>query len=278
MAFPTSNLSLSTVLTAYGKTKMSELGGLYYYDSTPPYTQRIIPNTNIALSIFFGKYWYNPADSRQDYTSRASVTIPPYVIRFTVELTGGGGGSGGCGGGFSDFAGQNQGGAGGGGGGGGFTSGIYVVTDSNRSLNIALTTPNGGAGGAGGSGSAGTRNGRPGSSGNPGSSAIFIFGSVSLTANPGSAGGGGDYAMVGNAGNGGVGGAGGIVSTAGPGGTATAGNAGGNSNQYNPAPGGLCGTGGTNGTGGTSPTGTQSDGPQGSPGDMGSIFITWHYI
>ena len=59
MAFPTSNLRLSTVLSTYGygtTGSMSSLRGKNYSDVTAPYTQRTIPLTgNFALSSLFGE-------------------------------------------------------------------------------------------------------------------------------------------------------------------------------------------------------------------------------
>ena len=74
MAFPTSNLSLSSVLQAYtGNTtgSMNSLRGLTYYDPSPPFTSGIIPPIGglFPLSLLFGKYSLNHAPTTVENTS-----------------------------------------------------------------------------------------------------------------------------------------------------------------------------------------------------------------
>jgi hypothetical protein len=286
MAFPTPNLSLSSVLRAYtGNTtgSMNSLRGVTYYDSAgATYNAPAIGVLFPLLQTFGGRYSFNPTPQVINVVSGTTTVSPPGFpwpnpLRVLIQLTGGGGGAGGNGGSYISpvGAGNNSGGAGGGGGGGEYSSQTFTYV-SGQSINITLF-PLGGAGGGGGGGSAGFIVGQPGNGGAVGTNASVTFNGNTLLAIGGQGGGGGGPANVSSAGSGGSGGAGG---GSGPG----AGSNGNNANQYFGASGGVCGAGGTNGSGGGSSNQPQNSGGgpaaglQGGPGQNGSIIITWYYI
>ena len=105
MAFPTSNLQLSTVLQAYtGITAgtMDSLRGVTYYDSSGiTYNAPAIGVLFPLLQTFGGKYSLSPAPFLQNITSDVSKLLPPagrpIPTRFTTTMTGGSGGGGGGG-------------------------------------------------------------------------------------------------------------------------------------------------------------------------------------
>jgi len=130
--FPSSNLSLTQVLTNYRNqnpsltfTSMNSLRGQSYYD--PDGTPRTIPpvGTNFSLSILLGKFSLEPTSVTITVTSVGAPPPPPAgrppPTGYLFTLIGGGGGGGGNGGDFNYIGTGYSGGKGAGGGGGGYT-------------------------------------------------------------------------------------------------------------------------------------------------------------
>jgi hypothetical protein len=247
MAFPTTNLSLSTVLQAYTGITTGSINNLrsryYYTPSNPPSTLQQVGTTgSISLGLFLGKSVYTgPLQITQIITSTGPITFPPNTplpVRFSFTLEGGGGGGGGGGaGGFHPSAIGGQGGRGGGG-------ALININDASYSTSLPINISSLGSGGAPGG---------PNASGTSGGDTILTYNNVTYTA--------------GGGGGGGLGGAG----SNGPGAFGTSGNPG------VASPSGT--NGGVNNGGGGGPGGTpNNNGLAGFPGGPGSISITWYYI
>jgi len=255
MAFPTSNLHLSTVCSAYNVTpaSMNGLRGKTYYNTAG--TPSTIPTSgDFLLSSLFGKYSLDPTPILNQAVTSTPIALPagrPTPTGFVITLNGASGGGGGGGGSFIAYGG-GSGGAGGG--------GAQVITGTipyNQTLFSALTitfpTTAGTAGGGGGGSSGGPLPGS-GAGGGVGGNAVLVYNGTTYTANGGaggSGGGGGNYTSQGGDG---AAGAGGVASPSGTNGTNGAGGAGG---------------------GGGFPDG--NNGNSGTAGTAGSVLISWYF-
>ena len=277
MAFPTSNLSLSAVLTAYGITtgKMSDLRGKYYYSASPLSTlQTIPPSGNFSLQILLGQtpWTASTAPVSLPVTSAGVVNIPasyPLPTGFSMTLIGGGGGGGGGGGAFI----ATNGGDGGGGGAGGTLVTNFLPYNSTA---ITVTLPTAGGQGSGGSGSGTIGDpGNNGANGGVGGAAILVYNSNTYQGSGGGfgwGGGGGNGASSGGDGTPGLGG-----SFTGP--SPSTGTTGSNAGSPNIYDGGLIPSDGRGGNGGQKGFFNGGNGGVGGvSASPGSINITWYYI
>jgi hypothetical protein len=272
MAFPTSNLRLSTVLAAYGITtgKMSDLKGKYYYTTSPLSTLTQIPlNGPFSLSTLLGKTpWTGSTSSFFSYlTSTGTINSPanyPLPTAIAIILTGGGGGGGGAGGDYNATFEFRPGGQGCGGGGGAYLLTNQIAYNSGNAITVN-SMPVGGFGGLGGFGGNNTSDG---AAGNPGGPAIVTYGGQIFTANGGSGGNGGFRGQAGVA----------------PGGAnANQPVAGGSFSGSNLSPSSNGGANGVVRNGGTSGNGQPSgglggQGNSGSNGIQGQIQIIWYFV
>jgi hypothetical protein len=247
MAFPSTNLFLSTVLQAYtGITtgSMNNLRSKYYYTASnpPSILQQVGITGSISLGMFLGKTTYTgPFQVTQTITATGPISYPanaPLPVRFSFTLTGGGGGGGGGGqGGYHPSAVGGEGGRGG-------SGALININNSPYSTTLPINVTALGNGGSPGG---------PNASGTSGGDTVITYNNVTYTA--------------GGGGGGGLGGAG----SDGPGAFGTGGNPG------VATPSGT--NGGANNGGGGGFGGTPNNsGTPGSAGGSGSISITWYYI
>jgi hypothetical protein len=272
MAFPTSNLSLSTVLAGYGRTGgINGLRGVQAWNSNG--TSITAPSTGnfSLLTTFGGRYPYNTNPRGQLFTG-TNMAVPTGAIKFVVVLIGGGGGGGGAGGSYdTNILGipvRNSGGAGGGGAGGGLCVTPVLMYNASSFQNASVTFPIGGGGGQNGFGGNNTADGI---GGNSGTQASFTYNGQTYAATGGVGGGGGQRGTIDReGGNGGGGSPGGSFS--GPGTTSP--------QSFNGANGsgrtaGFSGGGTSEGQGGN---GADRGGGYGNNGGNGAIYITWYFI
>jgi len=274
MSFPfaTTNLRLSTVLTAYGITNgsMNSLRGLTIYNSDG--TTIVAPVTgNFSLvSTFAGRFSLNPAAFTTVPSSTGNVTIPssatgrPPPVAFVLTLAGGGGGGGGAGGDYDFFGNFKAGGEGCGGGGGAYlqTSRIPYTSGNNITVNSIPTAGNGGSRGNNGGSNPGD-----GSGGSAGETASITYQGQTFFATGGS---GGNPGFKGQSGGGGS-----------PANQPVAGGSFSGTNISDSSNGnaGFVRTGGTSGGGRIiGKGGDGGQGSDGSPGIPGTILITWYFF
>jgi hypothetical protein len=263
MAFPSSNLSLTTVASAYNinPKSLNGLRGLSYYDGPPGYAGTVIPPVGVtfSLSALFGKYPYNTNSLTQQVTT-TTISLPAgrnTPTGFSLSLVGGGGGGGGGGGRYNDGITNNGGGNGGGGGGAASLTTNILPYVSSAFSTISISLPTAGNGGGGGFGGLNTADG---SNGSNGTSATVIYNGVTYSAGAGGGGFGGYRGLINR--NGGQ-------SAQGSGGTPTSINVASSVSGTGAAD---LQTGGVNG-GGAGGGGESS----GSAGAAGSISITWYF-
>lgn len=281
MAFPTTNLNLSTVLTAYGRTgSMNGLRGVQAWNSDG--TSITAPSTGnfSLLNIFGGRYSYNTNAQGPIPFTGTNMTVPSGVVSFVLILIGGGGGGGGAGGSYGSGLFYRAGGAGGGGAGGGYCVTPKLPYNAVSFQGAGVVFPSGGGGGRNGFGGNDTSDGVGGS---PGNFAAYGYSynngpTLSFSASGGAGGGGGQRALIDrNGGNGGAGSPGG--SFFGPGTTSPP--------SFNGFNGGrlsglnfdnrLGGNSGGNTTEGVGGDGAGNGGGYGSNGGQGSISIIWYF-
>jgi hypothetical protein len=277
MAFPTSNLRLSTVLAAYGRTGgMNALRGVQAWNQDG--TSVTVPSTGNfgLLATFGGRYPYNTVSQGPLPFTGTNMSVPNGAIKFVLELIGGGGGGGGAGGSYGSGMFYRSGGRGGGGAGGGYCVTPQLVYNSFSFQNASVSFPSGGAGGQNGFGGNNTADGVGGS---PGAQASFLYDSQLYTATGGVGGGGGGRALIDtNGGDGAGGNPGGSFS--GPGTTSPPsfnginGGLGSFFSAERVRQGGNSGGGTTEGRGGD---GAGRGGGYGNTGGNGAIYITWYF-
>jgi len=277
MSFPfaTTDLKLSTVLTAYGITNgsMNSLRGVTVYNSNG--TTIVAPQTGNfpLLQTFGGRFSLNPVLFTVTISSTGNVTIPspatgrPPPVAFFLTLAGGGGGGGGAGGDYkTNILGIDvfrAGGQGCGGGGGAYlqTTRIPYTSGNNITVNSIPTGGNGGQGGFGGNDTS------DGSGGSSGVSASVTYQGQTFIATGGS---GGNPGFKGQSGGGGS-----DANQPVAGGSFSGTNISDSSNGSV----GVVRTGGTSGGGRV--IGKGGDGGQGgsgSPGTSGTILISWYFF
>jgi hypothetical protein len=276
--FPDGVISMEDIRTAFNEAgnsftkpfSLSLVRGLTMYN--PDGSTYTVPNTNINMESFRGKYYLNPAPLRVTYTVTGSYNPPtsrPTPKSMDVIVIGGGGGGGGAGGGYQCGGDRRVGGGGGGGGSGYITNTIRSYSSLNPNFNIIVGSGGGGGGGNWGTGCTSSAGG--GSSGINGSPTEFSYASVPTTANGGSGGGAGggafyDWGGVTSREGSRGGGGGGLFSgfNAGNPYTQNGGLGGMNPEVY-----------GNGGKGGDSTTGGLAG--SGSVGEQGAVIIIWKY-
>jgi hypothetical protein len=263
MAFSSTNLKLSTVLSAYGITtgKMRDLIGRRVY-TVGDGVGTVITSPFSLLGTFGGKFAF-PTTAQGPVPFTQGMAVPNGVVSFVLELIGGGGGGGGAAGDRYDVFGVFQGAGQQGGGGGGAG---YCITPKllyNPANYAAMSVSNPTSGGFGPYGGFSGQFPRNGVDGTPGGDAAITYNGQTFRATRGSNGGGGiGQGGTAFAGSGGinVGGSGG---------------AGQNGSGRN---GGLDGSLGLNGRNGTlGQGGLGGQGGQGTGGGSGGIFVTWYF-